>query len=53
MKLQIKLLELGKVAESKMLSVLDDSLVFYKNGKTTITTRSIGYVSQFVGRGKF
>jgi integrase len=43
MKLQIKLFELGKVSEAKLLSVLDDRLVFSTNGTTAITARAIGY----------
>lgn len=43
MKLQIKLFELGKVAESKSLSTLGDRLVFSTNGETAITARAIGY----------
>lgn len=43
MKLQIKLLELGKVAESKRLATLGDRLVFSTNGETAITARAIGY----------
>jgi integrase len=43
MKLQIKLFELGKVAESKRLSTLGDRLVFSTNGTTAITARAIGY----------
>ena len=43
MKLQIKLFELGKVSETKLLSVLGDRLVFTTNGTTAITARSIGY----------
>jgi integrase len=43
MKLQIKLLELGKVAESKRLATLGDRLVFSTNGETPITARAIGY----------
>jgi integrase len=43
MKLQIKLFELGKVAESKRLVTLGDRLVFSTNGETAITARAIGY----------
>lgn len=43
MKLQIKLFELGKVAESKRLATLGDRLVFSTNGETAITARAIGY----------
>jgi integrase len=43
MKLQIKLFELGKVAESKRLITLGDRLVFSTNGTTAITARAIGY----------
>ena len=43
MKLQTKLLELGKVSEAKLLSVLGDRLVFSTNGTTAITARAIGY----------
>lgn len=43
MKLQIKLLGLGKVLESKLLSTLGDRLVFSTNGTTAITARAIGY----------
>jgi integrase len=43
MKLQIKLFELGKVSEAKLLSVLGDRLVFSTNGTTAITARAIGY----------
>ncbi len=43
MKLQIKLFELGKVAESKRLSTLGDRLIFSTNGTTAITARAIGY----------
>jgi integrase len=43
MKLQIKLFELGKVAESKRLSTLGDRLIFSTNGITAITARAIGY----------
>jgi len=43
MKLQIKLYELGKVSEAKLLSVLGDRLVFSTNGTTAITARAIGY----------
>jgi len=43
MKLQIKLFELGRVAESKRLATLDDRLVFSTNGETAITARAIGY----------
>jgi len=43
MKLQIKLFELGNVAESKRLTTLGDRLVFSTNGETAITARAIGY----------
>jgi len=43
MKLQVKLFELGKVSEAKLLSVLGDRLVFSTNGTTAITVRAIGY----------
>ena len=43
MKLQVKLLELGKMSEAKLLGALDDRFVFSTNGTTTITTRAIGY----------
>lgn len=43
MKLQVKLLELGKVKEKDLLSVLADRLVFSTNGETAITARAIGY----------
>jgi integrase len=43
MKLQIKLFELGKVAENKRLITLGDRLVFSTNGTTAITARAIGY----------
>jgi integrase len=43
MKLQIKLLELGKVKESQRLSKLGERLIFSTNGKTAITPRAIGY----------
>lgn len=43
MNLQIKLFELGKVAESKRLATLADRLIFSTNGETAITARAIGY----------
>jgi integrase len=43
MKLQIKLFELGKVSEAKLLSVLGNRIVFSTNGTTAITARAIGY----------
>jgi integrase len=43
MKLQLKLLELGKVKESQRLAKLGERLIFSTNGKTAITPRAIGY----------
>lgn len=43
MRLQVRLLELGKVAESKIHSTLGDRIVFSTNGETAITARAIGY----------
>jgi integrase len=43
MKLQVKVLELGKIREKDLLSSLEDRLVFSNNGETAITARAIGY----------